>query len=155
MTTDRKTWHKLDFVWDEQNRWNDYAFSLNDYIGEDYVQVRIRFEASGQGNTTTTYKYMAVDDLYINFDHQDVNEVFVEDKFDLSISPNPAKGVVNIATGLERNYSVSVYNMIGVRVLSNNSFRDGTLDLTSLPAGVYFISADNGVDRLTKRVVIQ
>lgn len=155
VTTDRKNWHKLNFVWDQQNRWNDYAFSLNDYIGEDYVQVRIRFEASGRGTTETTYKYMAVDDLYINFDHQDVNEIFVEDKFDLSISPNPSKGVVNIATGLERNYSISVYNMIGVRVLSNNSFRDGTLDLTSLPAGVYFISADNGTDRLTKRVVIK
>ena len=155
VTTDRKNWHKLNFVWDQQNRWNDYAFSLNDYIGEDYVQVRIRFEASGRGTTETTYKYMAVDDLYINFDHQDVNEIFVEDKFDLSISPNPSKGVVNIATGLERNYSISVYNMIGVRVLSNNSFRDGTLDLTSLPAGVYFITADNGTDRLTKRVVIK
>lgn len=155
VTTDRKNWHKLDFVWDQQNRWNEYAFSLNDYIGEDYVQVRIRFEASGQGNTTTTYKYMAVDDLYINFDHQDVNEVFVEDKFNLSISPNPSKGIVNIATGLERNYSVAVYNMIGVRVLSDNSFHDGTLDLTALPSGVYFISVDNGTDRLTKRVVIK
>lgn len=155
VTTDRKNWHKLDFVWDQQNRWNEYAFSINDYIGEDYVQVRIRFEASGAGNTLNTYKYMAVDDLYINFDHQDVNEVFVEDKFNLSISPNPSKGIVNIATGLERNYSVAVYNMIGVRVLSNNSFHDGTLDLTSLPAGVYFISADNGTDRLTKRVVIK
>ena len=155
VTTDRKNWHKLDFVWDQQNRWNDYAFSLNDYIGEDYVQVRIRFEASGQGNTTTNYKYMAVDDLYINFDHQDVNEVFVEDKFNLSILPNPSKGIVNIVTGLERNYSVAIYNMIGVRVLSNNSFHDGTLDLTSLPTGVYFISADNGTDRLTKRVVIK
>ncbi|MBQ3844984.1 MAG: M28 family peptidase [Bacteroidales bacterium] len=155
VTTDRKTWHKLDFVWDEQNRWNEYAFSLNDYIGEDYVQVRIRFEASGQGNTTTSYKYMAVDDLYINFEHEDVNEILVNEKFDLSIAPNPSEGVVNITTDLERGYSISVYNMIGVRVLSENTFHDGTLDLTSLPAGVYFISADNGADRLTKRVVIK
>ena len=155
VTTDRKTWHKLDFVWDEQNRWNEYAFSLNDYIGEDYVQVRIRFEASGQGNITTSYKYMAIDDLYINFDHEDVNEILVDEKFDLSIAPNPSEGVVIITTGLERSYSISVYNMIGIRVLSQNSFHDGTLDLTSLPAGVYFISADNGTDRLTKRVVIK
>ena len=155
VTTDRKTWHLVDWIWDDHNQWNDYTISLNDYIGEEYVQVRIRYEASGAGQTVTHYKYMAVDDLYINFDHQDVNEVFVEDKFDLLISPNPSKGVVNIATGLEHNYSISVYNMIGVRVLSSNAFREGTLDLTSLSAGVYFISVDNGVDRLTKRVVIQ
>lgn len=155
VTTDRKTWHLVDWIWDDHNQWNDYAISLNDYIGNDYVQVRIRFEGSGEGYTTTSYKYMAVDDLYINFEHEDVNEILVNEKFDLSIAPNPSEGVVNITTGLERGYSISVYNMIGVRVLSENTFHDGTLDLTSLPAGVYFISADNGADRLTKRVVIK
>ena len=155
VTTDRKTWHKLDNIWNEQNRWNDYAFSLNDYIGEDYVQVRIRFEGSGEGITTTSYKYMAVDDLYINFDHQDVNEVLAEESFNLSVSPNPSKGVLNIATGLKHDYKVCVYNLLGIKVLSMDSFSDGTLDLTSLPTGVYFISVDNGIDRLTKRVVIK
>ena len=156
VTTDRITWHKLDKIMDAHNRWNDYAYSLNDYIGEDYVQLRIRYEGSGQGNTTTSYKYMAVDDLYINFDHEDVNENYAEnEKFSLSIVPNPSEGVVNIITGLERNYSVAIYNILGIRVLSVNSFCDGTLDLTSLPAGVYFISVDNGIDRLTKRVVIK
>lgn len=155
VTTDRKNWHKLDFIWDQQNRWNDYAFSLNDYIGEDYVQVRIRFEASGRGTTETTYKYMAVDDLYINFDHLDVNENFVEESFNLSISPNPSEGIVNISTGLECEYSVAVYNLLGIKMLTKDSFSDGTLDLTSLSAGMYFISVDNGTDRLTKRVVIK
>lgn len=156
VTTDRKTWHKLDNVWDEHNRWNDYSYSLNDYIGEDYVQVRIRFEASGQGNTTTSYKYMAVDDLYINFDPDGVTENHVEyEKFNLSVSPNPTEGLVNISTGLERDYCMCVYNILGIRVLSKSSFRDGTLDLTSLPTGVYFISVDNGKDRLTKRVVMK
>ena len=155
VTTDRKHWHKLAQIWDPFNQWNDNSYSLNDYIGEDYVQVRIRYEGSGRGNTVTNYKYMAVDDLFINFDHQDVNEVFVEDKFDLLISPNPSKGVVNISTGLERDYSISIYNSLGIRVLSCGSFGDGTLDLTSLPAGVYFISVDNGIDRLTKRIVVK
>lgn len=156
VTTDRKTWHKLISILGVQNRWNDYVFSLNDYIGEDYVQVRIRFEGSGEGYTATTYKYMAVDDLYINFDHEDVNENYVtNERFSLSVSPNPSKGIVNISTGLERDYSVSVYNMLGIKVLSLDGFRDGTLDLTSLPTGVYFISVDNGRDILTKRIVIK
>lgn len=156
VTTDRKTWHKLDFIWNEQNKWNEYAFSLNDYIGEDYVQVRIRFEGSGRGVTETTYKYMAVDDFYINFNHEDVYESYVNDEvFNLSLSPNPSDGVVNISTGLEHDYSVAVYNMVGIKVLECKSFSDGTLDLTSLPTGVYFISVDNGRDGLTKRVVVK
>ena len=155
VTTDRKNWHKLDFVWDAQKQWNDYAFSLNDYIGEDYVQVRIRFEASGRGTTETTYKYMAVDNLYINFDHQDVNENYVEEKFSLSLSPNPTNGIVSISTGLTCDYTVCVYNILGIKELSCDSFSDGTLDLTSLPAGVYFISVDNGTDMLTKRIILK
>lgn len=155
VTTDRKTWHLVDWIWDDHNQWNDYAISLNDYIGNDYVQVRIRFEASGQGNTTSSYKYMAVDDLYVNFDHQDVNEVVAEESFNLSVSPNPSKGVVNVATGLRHDYKVCVYNLLGIKVLSIDSFSDGTLDLTSLPTGMYFISVDNGRDGLTKRVVIK
>ena len=156
VTTDRKTWHKLDNVWDEHNRWNDYAYSLNDYIGEDYVQVRIRFEGSGEGYASTSYKYMAIDDLYINFEHEDVHESYVNDEvFNLSLSPNPSDGIVNISTGLEHDYSVAVYNMVGIKVLECKSFSDGTLDLTSLPSGMYFISVDNGIDMLTKRVVIK
>ena len=156
VTTDRKTWHKIEKLWDAHNQWNDYAFSLNDYIGEDYVQVRIRFEGSGRGVTTTNYKYMAVDDLYINFDPDGVHESFVDyERFNLSVSPNPTEGVVNISTGLSHDYKVCVYNILGIKVLSNDSFHDGTLDLTSLLAGVYFISVDNGVDRLTKRVVVK
>lgn len=156
VTTDRKNWHLLDWIWDEQNRWNDYAFSLNDYIGESYVQVRIRFEASGRGIQSGTNKYVAIDDLYISFEPEAVNENYADNEnFSLSIAPNPSEGIVNISTGLECEYSVSVYDMVGVRVLSKDSFSDGALDLTSLPAGVYFISVDNGVDRLTKRVVIK
>ncbi len=155
VTTDRKTWHLVDWIWDDHNQWNDYAISLNDYIGNDYVQVRIRFEASGRGVTDTNYKYMAIDDLYINFDHEDVNENFVEEKFNLSLSPNPSNGTVNVSTGLECDYSVAVYNMVGIKVLECKSFSDGTLDLTSLPSGMYFISVDNGIDMLTKRVVIK
>ena len=155
VTTDRKNWHKLDNIWNEHNQWNDYSFSLNDYIGEDYVQVRIRFEGSGEGTATSNYKYMAIDDLSIDFTTDAVNEHYDYEKFNLSLSPNPSKGIVNVTTGLKRGYSISVYNMIGIRVLSENTFHDGTLDLTSLPAGVYFISADNGTDRLTKRVVVK
>ena len=156
VTTDRKTWRLVDWIWDDHNKWNDYAISLNDFIGEDYVQVRIRFEASGAGQTLTSYKYMAVDDLYINFDPDAVHEIPVEnEKLDLSVSPNPTDGIINIATGLQREYKVCVYNILGVKMMSDDSFRDGTLDLSSLPTGVYFISVDNGTDRLTKRIVIK
>ncbi len=157
VTTDRKTWHKLaKLPASTVLSWEEYVFSLNDYKGSDYVQLRIRFESSGKGTTSSTANYIIIDDFFIDCPPDAVNESYVDnDKFNLSVSPNPTEGLVNISTGLERDYCMCVYNILGIRVLSKSSFRDGTLDLTSLPAGVYFISADNGNDRLTKRIVVK
>ena len=157
-TTDRKTWHKIGIVNpDSQNQWASYTFSLNDFIGCDYVQPRIRFEGSGQGNTTpaTNSKYIIIDDLFIDFDETDVVEHPIIEKFQVEVSPNPTNGTVTITTGLGYNYAISVYNMAGQRILLIDGFADGVLDLGALPKGTYFITVDNGNDRLTKRAVLQ
>ena len=158
VTTDRKTWHKIAIVNpNSQNQWDSYTFSLNDYIGCDFVQPRIRFEGSGQGNTTSTWnsKYIIIDDLFIDFDVTGVSEQPIFETFHVAISPNPSNGVVKITTGAEKPYTVSVYNILGIRILKKDGFSDGMLDLSFLPKGMYFISADNGTDRITKRIVVQ
>jgi hypothetical protein len=158
VTTDRKTWHKIAIVNpNSQNQWDSYTFSLNDYIGCNFVQPRIRFEGSGQGNTTSTWnsKYVIIDDLFIDFDVAGVSEQLMSETFHVAILPNPTNGVIKITTETEKPYSVSVYNILGIKILKKDGFTDGTLDLTSLPKGTYFISADNGTDRITKRVVLE
>ena len=42
-----------------------------------------------------------------------------------------------------------------VHLIVDGASTDGTLDLTMLPKGIYFISADNGTDRISKRVVLE
>ena len=156
-TTDRKTWHKIGIVNpNSQNQWASYTFSLNDFIGYDYVQPRIRFEGSGQGNTTpaTNSKYIIIDDLFIDFDETGVVEQPSFEAFHLTVTPNPTNGRVAITTGLTHCYPVSVYNVSGQRVLSVDSFMDGTLDLSALSKGTYFITVDNGDDRISRRIVI-
>ena len=158
VTTDRKTWHKIAIVNpNSQNQWDSYTFSLNDYIGCDFVQPRIRFEGSGQGNTTSTWnsKYVIIDDLFIDFDVTGVSEQPIFETFHVAISPNPSNGVVKITTGAEKPYTVSVYNILGIKILKKDDFADGMLDLSFLPKGMYFISADNGTDRISKRVVLE
>lgn len=156
VTTDRKTWHKLAIVTPlEHDHWEEFTVSLNDFIGCEYVQPRIRFEISGEGSVSSFNSILHIDDLYINFDHLDVDESYVNKKFDLSISPNPSNGMVNVSTELGRDYNLAVYNLLGARVLEKIEFSDGTLDLSSLPKGVYFVAVDNGVDRIAKRVVLK
>ena len=156
VTTDRKTWHKLAQITPEQtNHWKEYIISLNDYIGCDYLQARIRYEGNGYGKTISSYYLIAIDNLCITFDPSGVTEKPINERFNLSVSPNPTEGLVNISSELKHAYSVSVYDITGVKVLSNDSFSDGTLDLGLLPKGMYFITADNGNDRITKRIVLK
>lgn len=156
VTTDRKTWHKLAIMPKTEKNWKEVLVSLNDYIGKDYVQTRIRYESSGEGEVTTWSRDVYIDDLFINFESiTDTTSILYQDKFNLSISPNPSDGIVRITSGLEQEYNISVYNILGVKLFSDNNFSDGTLDLNFLPKGTYFISINNGVDRISKRIVVR
>ncbi len=156
VTTDRKTWHKLAIVPQTLNGWKDVFVSLNDYIGSDYVQARVRYESSGEGEVLTWSRDIYIDDLFINFTPTSITPEFpTQENFDLSISPNPSYGIVTIKSGTKEEYSLSVYNVVGVKLFTNDHFTDGTLDLNYLPAGTYFISINNGVDMISKRIVIR
>ena len=154
ITTDRKTWHKIGQVNETNGQWMDFSVSLNDFIGCKYVQPRIRFEGSGEG-TQSSSKYILIDDLYVDFRTNAVNEPQTTETFNLRITPNPSTGAIRIITGMEKSYSVSVYNLWGIKTMQKDGFSDGTLDLSLLPKGTYFISVDNGTDRITKRVVLK
>lgn len=157
VTTDRKTWHKLAIITpSEQSQWEEFTISLNDFIGCEYVQPRIRFEGSGEGLTVYYYSNIIhIDDLCITFDSTGTTEHTIHERFNISVLPNPSEGIVTISSGLEHAYPVSVYSITGVKLFSKDTFFDGILDLSFLPQGMYFISVDNGTDRLTKRIVIK
>ena len=136
--------------------WKEVLVSLNDFIGNDYVQTRFRYESSGEGEVTTWSREIYIDDLFINFEPiSDTTGIPTQEKFHLSISPNPSDGIVRITSGLEHPYNVSVYDIKGVMVFSKDSFTDGTIDLNFLSKGTYFISINNGVDRISKRIVVR
>lgn len=155
ITTDRKTWHKLANVTpSQQGQWAEFNISLNDYIGCPFVQPRIRFEGSGKGMSSTFGNTIHIDDLYISFDPTEVTEIPAQESFSLSVSPNPSEGIVTVLTGLERSYHITVYSVSGLKLFSKSGFTDGTLDLSTLPKGIYFLSVDNGSDRITKRIIM-
>ena len=156
VTTDRKTWHKLALIPKTEEKWKEVSVSLNDYIGNDYVQARIRYESSGEGEILSSSRDVYIDDLFINFKPIiDTTLNPVQEELNLSISPNPSDGIVNITSGLKQKYNISVYNILGVRLFSDDNFTDGPLDLNFLPKGTYFITVDNGTDRITKRFVLK
>ena len=156
VTTDMKTWHKLATVLPaQQGQWGTYTISLNDFIGQKYVQPRIRFEGNGRSGQYRIDNVVHIDDLYISFSSTETAEHLAQESFKLLVTPNPSNGVVTITTGLEHTYCLTVFNLTGIKLFSKESFSDGTLDLSSFPQGTYFIAVDNGTDRITKRVVLK
>lgn len=69
----------------------------------------------------------------------------------LSVFPNPASGSVHAAVGGSAPESLSLYDLSGRRVLT---VPGGTMDVTGLSAGVYFVRTSVDGLHLTARVVI-
>ena len=78
----------------------------------------------------------------------------------VSITPNPSNGIVNIGISLKNteNLTVSVSNALGQLVSSNsyNSISNETLvlDLSNQNNGLYFITVSNGIEKTVKRLVL-
>ena len=91
-----------------------------------------------------------------------VNEDVVAGAQFFSVYPNPTSGRVNIATGLSLvgDIRINVTNAVGVDVMSVNEVGTGagfttTLDMTTLPAGLYNVVINNGAERWVVRLVRQ
>lgn len=81
----------------------------------------------------------------------------ISDEPVIKIGPNPASSFVNIE--VDETYVsgiVEIYNLIGVRLktVENIDF-DTTIDISDLPTGSYIIMISNGVNKTSKRIIVQ
>jgi hypothetical protein len=78
----------------------------------------------------------------------------------IGMQPNPTTGKVNITTNLPwaQNLTIRVLNILGQTIQSSEHSNVSNavieLDLSSQPAGSYFINIDNGTDKVVKRLII-
>lgn len=76
------------------------------------------------------------------------------------VAPNPTSGIINIAFTLptEENVTVSVSNTLGqiVSTSNHNGMSNGlvTLDIANQPNGVYFVTINNGKDKMVQRLIL-
>jgi hypothetical protein len=155
VTNDRKTWHKLDYISSNAMGWKNCQFSLNDYIGSDFCQVRFRLESSGAENQFGQ-KVGYITDVQIDFDGI-IGISKPEPGYfkDLVIAPNPTTGIVNIKTFQELPYQVSIFSMTGQRVYQQDSFLDGDLNLSSLQSGIYMVRVAFHDHSIARKLVVQ
>jgi len=154
ITTDRKTWHKLAKFQRRINDWQNYELSLNEYIGNPFVQIRFRFDSFGPWTINNT-KQFNIDNISIGFTNGLDVERYEPNYFkDLVIYPNPTNGSINITTFQEKPYEISVHDMFGKKVFQQANFQDGNLDLSFLAQGNYMIKVSNDKHSIAKKILI-
>ncbi|MBI4929594.1 MAG: T9SS type A sorting domain-containing protein, partial [Bacteroidetes bacterium] len=76
-----------------------------------------------------------------------------------TIYPNPTSGVFNVQMSQFENLKmkdIEIYNMYGEKVPAHfqiNSFSNSQIDLSSQPAGIYFIELKTSKDNYHGKVV--
>lgn len=75
----------------------------------------------------------------------------------VTLYPNPANGVVNIATGADMvDATYTVYTVTGAQVLNGSiSGTTGTVSLAGLAAGTYSIRLQSGSNEVTEKIIVQ
>lgn len=124
-------------------------------------------QVAGQGNTNSTTSYMWVDaaphpgqnyyrlkqvDLDGVYTYTEVRSVNLGDGRSLHVHPNPANDLIRIA-GLQPGSGkpVEVFNTAGERVpYAPDALRDGVLDVSTMPRGMYLVRIGDQVARFVK-----
>lgn len=90
-----------------------------------------------------------------------VDDIAVEETVNFSVYPNPNNGLFTLKANATTptTYMLNVRNMVGQTVMSEAINVNGNLtrdmDLTSFEKGVYFVTLENGNERLVKKVVVK
>ena len=80
-----------------------------------------------------------------------------EKKGQVNIIPNPSSGTftVNLPTINNRSYDIEIYNGLGEKIRSQNTFGKTQIDLSDKPKGIYFVRIINQEEISTRKIIIQ
>jgi len=101
-----------------------------------------------------------IDSLQIVFDLQhNCNPVHLieNDSFDsgFDLSPNPSSSMLNISTHLMGTFQLSVQNMMGQELLTEDFSSEMNLDISSFDSGIYFIRLSNEQESYLRKFIKQ
>jgi hypothetical protein len=61
----------------------------------------------------------------------------------ISIFPNPVNDILNITFQQQGDYQITIYSSLGQSLYSQHTASNGSINLSSLPAGVYLVQINN------------
>ncbi|WP_452224006.1 T9SS type A sorting domain-containing protein [Lacinutrix chionoecetis] len=115
----------------------------------DLIEILFR----NAGNTDASNGDIIID--YIEFFNNPLLSVDEFSTTNVSIFPNPATDVLTINSDREI-INISVYDITGKKVISNDNLTNNTLNVSALNTGVYLLNlTDSNKNSVTKKLVIK
>ncbi len=164
--------NKVDLFWQTASEINNDYFTIErSYNGIDFEVIA---KVKGAGNSTKILNYSTQDNAPIigksfyrlkqtDFDgtssYSNIQSVNIQLDEGVSIYPNPienAEEILNIKSNNWNMRNVTITDQVG-RIVFNRDIFSTTeqVNISDYEAGVYFIIIHNGVNSITKRIVIQ
>lgn len=131
------------------------SFHDADYIGEDVPTGQLNIAGiitrEDIDNTGTAAYFFTARDLD-DLDYSLSSAHF--ENADFSLYPNPAsQGTVNVKIANQGEAQISIYNILGERVLQKN-ISNGRLNVSGLQSGMYLIQVSQDDNSVTKKLIV-
>ncbi len=135
-----------------QNNTATYT-DLNLLQGVEYFYFAEIFQGDGQWIVTSPIWYRSTTTLG---NPQSTNELASENEIKFNFFPNPVTNKLSITIAECKSHEVSIADLFG-RVVFLNKYADNeiTIELDTLPKGMYVLKIGNGKTAVSKRLVIE
>lgn len=145
---------------------NDY-FSIERSMDGKNFEVITKLAGAGNSHELIDYEFIDYQapsginyyrikqtDYNGQFSYSDVKSVLVlgDNVGEVSVTPNPSQDFINIATNLE-GYQISINDMSGRLVMKDYGRGSTGMNISSLDAGVYYLTVENESFRRNYKVI--
>ncbi|HIC31188.1 MAG TPA: T9SS type A sorting domain-containing protein [Flavobacteriaceae bacterium] len=133
------------------NTWQEVTFTKPITNTFNQIVYRLKVKQGALSGDTVEFDQVSASFTYFSLG----TETFLTNDNSFSVYPNPAKNVINIK-GNNNLSNVSVYDLTGKKVISQNNLINNKLDVTSLNSGIYLLNlkTDKGAI-ITKKIVVE
>lgn len=147
ITTNGTNWTQIETFNGNQNNWMQKFYSLEEYLGLSYVQLRFRFKS----DSYVTEQGMFIDDIEITSTYVGLDENTDE----ITIYPNPGNGLIKVDNlSVDFNH-FSLINTLGEKVAEGNIPLDRIIKTEGLKQGNYLLIISSKSKAISKKIILR
>ena len=155
--------------WTTASEVNSSSFDVErSYNGSDFETIH-ELVASGESFDVLHYQFidekveagkylyrLKMIDLDGSFEYSEVRSIHKKDgNMDITLSPNPTKGILSIQQNSSKNVNVQFYNIIGQEVYSiTNHDNEQDINIGHLEKGIYFVLVSIGEESRIEKLIL-